>query len=177
MEDRPCFKLSKLENRPKENHCRDLTTLQQTAPMVLTPMAGFSSYHNFCYKLEGIVVSRAYGIRRRADQVGGPEYQMRKTYYRKGQRKRKEFSSVTSRRIRLPTLQEEEADIVDNVCHQCNEPGYSYVSANFEAMQDHVNFGKHGFNSKDNEGIYDRLRREWAHKFATLKNLTFNCKV
>ncbi|CAB3989137.1 Hypothetical predicted protein [Paramuricea clavata] len=68
----------------------------------------------------------------------------------------------------LPIVQEEEADVVDDASYQCNEPGCSYVSANFEALQDHINFGKHVLSTKGNKGIYDRLRRDWAHKFATL---------
>ena len=81
----------------------------------------------------------------------------------------------------LPTAQDKEADVVDDASYQCNEPGCSYVSANLEVLQDHVNFGRHGQSSKDNEGIYDRLRREWAHKFATLSiepiNRTLNVPV
>ena len=139
------------------------------AVLTVDPMARFSSYHNFCYQPEGIVVPRAYGI--------GPgelimwealNIKCESLIIAKDSGSEKGFSSVTPRRIRLPTVQEEEADVVDNASYQSNKPGCSYVSANFEALQDHVNFGKHGFKSRDNEGIYDRLRREWARKFATL---------
>ena len=81
----------------------------------------------------------------------------------------------------LPTVQEEEADVVDDASYQCNEPGCSYVSANFEDLQDHINFGRHVLSTKGNEEIYDRLRREWAHKFTTLSiepvNRTSNIPV
>ena len=80
----------------------------------------------------------------------------------------KGFSSIIPRRISLPTVQEEEANVADNASYQCNEPGCSSVLANFEVLQDHINFGKNGYNSKDNEGFHDRLRREWSLKFATM---------
>jgi hypothetical protein len=134
-------------------------------------MAGFSSYHNFSYQPEGIVVSRAYGI--------GPGKLIRwntlnikceSLIIAKDSGNRKRFSSVIPRCITLPTdtVQGEQANVVDDASYQCNEPGCSYVTANFEALRDHVNFGSHELSTRDNEGIYDRLRREWAHKFATL---------
>ncbi|CAB3988466.1 Hypothetical predicted protein [Paramuricea clavata] len=133
-------------------------------------------------KPEGIVVSRAYGI--------GPgklikwnvlNIKCESLIIAKDSGSEKGFSSVTPRRMTLPTVQEEEADVVDDASYQCNEPGCSYVSANFEALQDHINFGRHVLSTKANEGIYDRLRREWAHKFATLSiepgNRTSNIPV
>ena len=152
------------------------------AVVTVNRLAGISSYHNFSYQPEGIVVSHAYGI--------GPgklikwnvlNIKCESLIIAKDSGSEKGFSSVTPRRMTLPTVQEEEADIVDDASYQCNEPGSSYVSANFEALQEHINFGRHVLSTKGNGGIYDRLRREWAHKFATLSiepvNRTSNIPV
>ena len=139
------------------------------AVITVDRMTGFNSYHNFCYQPEGIIVSRAYGI--------GPgelikwdalNIKCESLIIAKDSGSVKGFSSVTPRPMTLPTLQEEEADVDDEASYQCNEPECSYVSGNLEALQDHVNFGNHRLSSEENEGIYDKLRRAWAHKFATL---------
>ena len=139
------------------------------AVITLDRMIGFNSYHNFCYQPNGIIVSRAYGI--------GPgelikwdalNIKCESLIIAKDSGSEKGFSSVTPRPMTLPTLQEEEADVDDEASYQCNEPECSYVSENLEALQDHVNFGNHRLSSEENEGIYDKLRRAWAHKFATL---------
>ena len=59
---------------------------------------------------------------------------------------------------------------------ECKEPGRSYVYATFDMLQDHVNFGEHGLNVKPQEGIYDRLRRQWAYKFSTLSLTDYSRK-
>ena len=139
------------------------------AVITLDRMTGFNSCHNFCYQPDGIIVSRAYGI--------GPgelikwdalNIKCESLIIAKDSGSEKGFSSVTPRPMTLPTLQEEEADVDDEASYQCNEPECSYVSGNLEALQDHVNFGNHKLSSEENEGIYDKLRRAWAHKFATL---------
>ncbi|KAK2571594.1 hypothetical protein P5673_002955 [Acropora cervicornis] len=43
-------------------------------------------------------------------------------------------------------------------------------------LQDHVNFGEHGLNVQPQEGIYDRLRRQWAYKFSTLSLTDYSRK-
>ena len=58
----------------------------------------------------------------------------------------------------------------------CKEPGCSYVYATFDMLQDHVNFGEHGLNVQPQEGIYDRLRRQWAYKFSTLSLTDYSRK-
>ena len=129
------------------------------AVITVDQVTGFNSYHNFCYqfgigpgelikwdalniKCESLIIAK--------DSGSG-----------------KGFSSVTPRPMTLPTLQEE-ADVDDEASYQCNKLGCSYVSGNLEAVQDHLNFGNQGLSSKENEGIYDKLRRAWAHKFAAL---------
>ncbi len=147
------------------------------AVITVDRMAGFSSYHNFSYQPEGIVVSRAYGIGPgKLIKWNALNIKCESLIIAKDSESEKGFSSITPRRMTLPTVQEE-----DDISYQCNEPGCSYVSADFEVLRDHVNFGRHELSTRDNEGIYDRLRREWAHKFATLSieplNRTSNITV
>lgn len=48
------------------------------------------------------------------------------------------------------------------------EPGCSYVFTTFVELQDHFHFGEHVSTRANQESIYDRLRRDWALKFATM---------
>ena len=115
-------------------------------------MAGFSSYHNFSHQPEGIVVSCACGIGSgKLIKWNTLNIKCKSLSTAKDSESNKGFSSVTPRRMTLPTVQEEEADVVNDVSYQCNEPGCSYVSANFEALRDHVNVGRHELSKRDNE--------------------------
>ena len=71
---------------------------------------------------------------------------------------------VTPRRMKAPGNGSGRKQIM----FECKEPGCSYVLTTFDELQDHSKFGEHGLNVQPQEGIYDRLCRQWALKFSTL---------
>ena len=124
----------------------------------------FSAFHNFKYDASGLLVSKAYNI--------GPGELLSWSDLKvqcPGLITVKEvdercFFPVAPRRMKAPGDESDETQLL----FECKEPGCSYVFATFDMLQDHVNFGEHGLNVQPQEGIYDRLRRQWAYKFSTL---------
>ena len=71
---------------------------------------------------------------------------------------------VIPRRMKVPSEESDEHQVL----FECKGPGYSYVFTTYDELQDHTNFGEHRLNLQSQEGIYDRLCRQWAFKFSTL---------
>ena len=134
----------------------------------------FSAFHNFCYKAEGIRVSKAYEIgpgklipwSQLNVQNQGP-VSVREV-------SEQGFFPVTSRQMRLSHRENQDSESEEErALFECKEPGCSYVSATFADLQDHTNFGEHVSTVQANfqanqESLYDYLRRDWALKFVTM---------
>lgn len=135
-------------------------------------IVGFSSFHNFAYRPEGLVVWQAYGIG--AGKVIKWEdlnISCRGLAIAKNVSSQTGFSPISPRCMRLPNAVETISD-TDNagqaVEFECKEPGCPHSFSSLDAVQDHTCFGEHRLSRNKAEGLYDKIRRDWAHKFSTL---------
>ncbi|KAL9960337.1 hypothetical protein ACROYT_G033784 [Oculina patagonica] len=131
-------------------------------------VSNFSSFHNFSYEAEGVRVSKAYEI--------GPGKLIpwsQLNVQRQGPILVREvneqgFFAVTPRQMKLSLCETQESE-KEAALFECKEPGCSSVFKTFDELQDHIHFGEHVSSVQANqESIYDRLRRDWALKFATM---------
>ncbi|KAL9970436.1 hypothetical protein ACROYT_G022812 [Oculina patagonica] len=78
------------------------------------------------------------------------------------------FFAVTPRQMKLSLCESQESE-KEAALFACKEPGCSSVFKTFDELQDHIHFGEHVSSVQANqESINDRLRRDWALKFATM---------
>ena len=130
-------------------------------------ISNFSAFHNFSYEAKGVRVSKAYGIgpgklipwSQLNVQGQGPI--LVKEVSEQG------FFTVSPRRMKQSVCETQESE-KEAALFECKEPGCSYVFTTFVELQDHVHFGEHVSTRANQESIYDRLRRDWALKFATM---------
>ena len=130
-------------------------------------ISNFSAFHNFSYEAEGVRVSKAYGIgpgklipwSQLNVQGQGPI--LVKEVSEQG------FFTVSPRRMKQSVCETQESE-KEAALFECKEPGCSYVFTTFVELQDHIHFGEHVSTRANQESIYDRLRRDWALKFATM---------
>ena len=130
-------------------------------------IGNFSAFHNFSYEAEGVRVSKAYGIgpgklipwSQLNVQGQGPI--LVKEVSEQG------FFTVSPRRMKQSVCETQESE-KEAALFECKEPGCSYVFTTFVELQDHIHFGEHVSTRANQESIYDRLRRDWALKFATM---------
>ena len=131
-------------------------------------ISNFSAFHNFSHAADGVRISKAYEI--------GPgklipwsqlNVQGQGLIY-VNEVSEQGFFAVAPRRMKLSVGEIQDSE-KEAALFECKEPGCSYVFTTFEELQDHIHFGGHVSSLRENhEGVYDRLRRDWALKFSTM---------
>ena len=127
-------------------------------------ISNFSAFHNFSYGADGLRVSKAYDIGP-GKQISWLDLKVQcQGLIAVKEANERGFFAVTPRSMKVPKDESDEKQRL----FECKEPGCSHVFATFDDLQDHATFGEHGLIVRPQEGIYDRLRRQWAFKFSTL---------
>ena len=131
---------------------------------------GFSKLHNFKYDDKGLRVWRAYEVGQ--GKLIALENVIVKPQSATGlivQDYGDFFAMRNARHLNLNTNENNGADETTSVSQlfQCPEPGCEKKFKKFSELEMHIEIGKHE-NSPMSESSYDKMRREWAQRFATV---------
>ena len=130
-------------------------------------ITNFSSFHNFSYEEEGLRISKAYGVgvgrlipwSELIVKTQDPTLLKEVDEH--------EFFATVARAIKPSRDCKDPEGSSQAALFECQEPGCSSEFSTSEGLQDHVYFGQHD-QTGTSEGLYDRLRRDWASKFSSL---------
>ena len=132
-------------------------------------LGNFGSFHNFQFERFGIRVWKAYGI-------GQGKLFPYESVYVKHQgptmiqvEDDAEFSfPAVDKRDLYPKRKPQ--PIVNEHRHlfECSVPGCTQSFALFSDLQTHLNIGQHTIPREQNESFYDKVRKDWVEKFASI---------
>ena len=130
----------------------------------------FSTFHNFSYEGTGLRMWKAYDIGAGKLVLWSDlDVQVPGAITLKPATNQLQFWDVQPRCVKLQgkTNQSVKLD-TETALFECNEAGCSHSFDNYDALQDHINFGNHDPISTNQESVYDKLRREWVRKFSAM---------
>lgn len=130
----------------------------------------FSTFHNFSYEGTGLRMWKAYDIGAGKLVLWSDlDVQVPGAITLKPATNQLQFWDVQPRCVKLQgkTNQSVKLD-TETALFECNQAGCSHSFDNYDALQDHINFGNHDPISTNQESVYDKLRREWVRKFSAM---------
>ena len=167
-----------LKERPVRGTTAAVSILDESSRnLQINKIKHFSEYHNFQYDEIGLWVWKAYA-------VGPGKLIPWQSLYSKhqgptniSQKEGQEFFESTEIR-ELPTkkcqvIKEETEDDGETLMFVCPEEGCSNVFESFSELKLHIDVGVHEVAVRKTETLYDRIRRDWAEKFASIEDYQF----
>jgi len=138
---------------------------QEHENLQVNKIDGFSKYHNFMYEEKGVRVWKAF-------EVGPGKLILYDQLYNAHQGPtslsiQEEFFTLRFSRYCKSIFSEREPTAEMDAQFECSEPGCRKVFKTFSELELHLDVGDHD-NRKSSETTYDKLRRQWAKKFATI---------
>lgn len=133
----------------------------------------FSAFHNFSYDTKNLCMSKAYGIGSGKVVTWSELNVQNQSGVPLSVLDDQGFFSMQPRPMKLsqdmPNSHTDSTD--EEILLECKEPCCSLSFTTLGELQDHMNFGQHNTEIlKNQESLYDQLRRQWAFKFSTLSD-------
>ncbi len=122
------------------------------------------AFRNFHFESSGIRAWKAYGIGR------GKLCPYKAVYLKHRQSRGSEqaecwFDSVDEKDLNPKPKQRPTAG---EPLFECSAPGCTQAFALFSDLESHLNFGQHMTSLAPSESFYDKVRKDWAGKFASV---------
>ena len=138
--------------------------------LLINKLDHFGGFHNFRFEESGIRAWKAYGIGR------GKLFPYDTVYVQNQgptmlQTEEGFPDTIKDRELKprkKPSQEQEEPSTDINPLFECSVPGCTEVFDSFTDLEMHLDVGQHAKKRTQSESIYDRIRRDWAAKFATV---------
>ncbi|CAH3148884.1 unnamed protein product, partial [Porites lobata] len=154
-----------LSERPVQGTTASVCAINETQKTLeVHKIQGFSKYHNFKFKGEGIRAWRDYGVGLGrfipyreviTEPQGSTDLIVHENF----------FPLKEALAHKRETNSENEQS---NGLFSCSEPGCNMVFKKFSGLENHLDVGEHSQVRRNLDTVYDKLRRDWAEKFRTV---------
>ena len=128
----------------------------------------FGAFHNFHFESSGIRAWKAYGIgpgKRFPYKALYVKHQGPTMLQTEGHDPEHWFDSVKERDL---NPERKKQPTVNESLFECSVPGCTQAFALFSQLESHLNVGQHTGTQATSKSFYDKVRKDWAAKFASV---------